>query len=60
VLGGDRTTDHFGKHRSENEMILAADQNDLDFGRELTLEELREYHASESTPDYNYPSFAHD
>jgi len=40
-------------------MILAADPNDLDFGRELTLKALRERHASESTPNYDYPS-AHD
>jgi hypothetical protein len=40
-------------------MILAADQNDLDLGRKLSLKVLRERHASESTPDYNQPPFAH-
>ena len=40
--------------------MLAADQNNLDVGRELTLKVLRERHASESTADYNYALFAHD
>ena len=55
----DRTPDHFGKHRRECEMILAADENDLGLGRNFSLEVLCECHTAESASHDYYPLFTH-
>src|SRR5215471_7319764 len=40
-------------------MILAADKNDVDVGRDFPFEVLCERHTCESASDDNYPSFTH-
>jgi hypothetical protein len=42
VQRGERAPDHLGQHWREDEMILAADEHDLDLGRKFALQVLRE------------------
>src|SRR5215469_3371331 len=55
----DRTPDHFGKHRREDEIIVTADENDLDPRRNFLFEVLCERHTAKSTAYNNHPSFSH-
>src|SRR5207245_961099 len=60
VQWGEGTPYHFGKHRGEEKMIIAADERDLDLGGKFPLKVLSKRHAAEPAAYDNYPSCAHD